>query len=866
MFLLITDLFRCRRDINVVFLLQSEQSDALDIDIKEVVRILLGKRPILLEQIDNPSKPKGSRNTDHLILNSSPDLCHTSETSGSSQQAATSSTPDLKMGASTDKTSLLQDFILDGLSFMSMKDRQEEVAEAHRQTFEWIFDDTDETKPGSNFARWLKGDDGDGIYWINGKAGSGKSTLMQFMYNHKTTARYLHLWAGAVPLTRARFFFWTSGSLEQRSQIGLLRYLLFQLLKQHENLISIVFPDLWAQLRIMRTEDRIKFSMSWTLPQLINGLKCFLRHALGKTKICLFIDGLDEFDGDPGEIIDLFTSIVDSEGGQNTKVCLSSRPWPMFEHAFRSIPNLKLQDLTLDDMIQYVQDKFYLDPRTRRIIRKEPESGPVFMTDIVKRADGVFLWVTLVVRSLLGELRNGDKIADLRERLRMFPTNLDDLFRYTLFDTQLYSRMRDASRIFQLIHAREVVCDFTRNFSASSTTLWELALANAEEQDSTIQSSVRQASDEKVSDKCQEMSGLISSRCVGLLEIHDKQSKKAKSNARFMDEDSSQKAQKSAQSKVTYLHRTVRDFIVCPDVWNELLQQTIGTNFDPHMCHLKSYIMQLKLPLEEPEHHRRLDEWWPDIVLAMTHARYIQPLNPTIQSALLNDLNKTLTWYWLTRKDNDPNDTWARTAFGTYEGRKNTLFHDPFLSLAAKFGLAEYVAYTLSSENTDYKSGRPLLSYAIEFLLHRQSTVYPLSSPALVATILRHRGTDPNQSYHPVPSSREETPWLLALKLVRQAQRRGWVEYYDISEEGVPRWVAILKLFVEHGADPNALIVEDRWDPSATALEIVTMMLEKYGSKEVWDLREMLIEYGARAEGAGDGVAGDSLGNDAVES
>jgi len=118
----------------------------------------------------------------------------------------------------TDKAKLLQEFILENLSFASMRDREEEVAEAHRKTFEWIFDSQDSNKVGSNFLQWLK-DDNEIIYWINGKAESGKSALMRFIHDHKKTVEQLQVWVGGKPLTMAGFFFWTSGSYEQRSRV-----------------------------------------------------------------------------------------------------------------------------------------------------------------------------------------------------------------------------------------------------------------------------------------------------------------------------------------------------------------------------------------------------------------------------------------------------------------------------------------------------------------------------------------------------------------------------------------------------------------------------------------------------------------------
>lgn len=44
------------------------------------------------------------------------------------------------------------------------------------------------------FAAWLR--DGDGIFYISGKLGSGKSTLMKYLSDHTRTKEHLREWAG----------------------------------------------------------------------------------------------------------------------------------------------------------------------------------------------------------------------------------------------------------------------------------------------------------------------------------------------------------------------------------------------------------------------------------------------------------------------------------------------------------------------------------------------------------------------------------------------------------------------------------------------------------------------------------------------
>jgi hypothetical protein len=72
------------------------------------------------------------------------------------------------------------------------------------------------------------------------------------------------------------------------------------------------------------------------------------RALLGKlgtqTKWCLFIDGLDEFEGN---YLDLFELIQECGQSSHTKFCLSSRPLLVFSQVFSHLPSLRLQDLTL---------------------------------------------------------------------------------------------------------------------------------------------------------------------------------------------------------------------------------------------------------------------------------------------------------------------------------------------------------------------------------------------------------------------------------------------------------------------------------------------------------------------------------------
>lgn len=95
--------------------------------------------------------------------------------------------------------------ILETLYFTQMSERQVSIPKAHSDTLEWIFSSE------SNFEKWLQRENG--IFWIAGKAGSGKSTLMKFIHRHEITRSALVRWAAGNRLITASHFF---GVQEQR--------------------------------------------------------------------------------------------------------------------------------------------------------------------------------------------------------------------------------------------------------------------------------------------------------------------------------------------------------------------------------------------------------------------------------------------------------------------------------------------------------------------------------------------------------------------------------------------------------------------------------------------------------------------------
>ncbi|KAH8663414.1 hypothetical protein BGZ60DRAFT_67197 [Tricladium varicosporioides] len=339
-----------------------------------------------------------------------------------------------------ERVTALRERFLHRLSFIRMSDRQEEIAHAHKATFDWIYD-TSADQAWDNYVDWLR--NGKGIYWITGKAGSGKSTLMKYLYNSPKSRQPLKQWAGKLPLITASYYFWNSGTSMQKSQTGLLQSLLYESLVQYEELIPEIFQYRWRSYDYFG-DDLHPFSRM----ELIKAFEALLKQDGISAKFCFFVDGLDEYDGVHTEIVKLFQKVSASS---SVKMCLSSRPLLVFDDAYKECPKLMLQNLTQNDIKLYTDSQLAKSPRFAILKIREPERAPNLVTEIVDKSAGVFLWVTLVVKSLLEGLQNSDRISDLQRRLLELPADLEDLYLLMMKSLEKFYQQQ-ASQLFQIVH------------------------------------------------------------------------------------------------------------------------------------------------------------------------------------------------------------------------------------------------------------------------------------------------------------------------------------------------------------------------------------------------------------------------------
>lgn len=318
-------------------------------------------------------------------------------------------------------------YILKSLAFADMDARFHTIHAAEPETFDWIFNDPDmllerERRLTTNFTKWLKS--GSGIFHIVGKPGSGKSTLMKFLCEHEETQEYLQEWAGAngKELIFCQFFFWRITTVaEQKTLKGLIRSLLHSVISQVPSLCRRLFPKRWevkkgashSGLRI----DLGDREMSDAFEALMEDTEIF-----EEFRLCFFIDGLDEFEQNIKLQSDTHASLATklkkwaTRSSGHVKMCVSSRPLLEFTRTFPVSQQITLQNLTENDIRTLVANRLQQNEAFAELGKRSEDENrrcDELVQKILEEAEGVFLWVVLVLNELEQALANSDSLEVL---------------------------------------------------------------------------------------------------------------------------------------------------------------------------------------------------------------------------------------------------------------------------------------------------------------------------------------------------------------------------------------------------------------------------------------------------------------------
>ena len=331
------------------------------------------------------------------------------------------------------------DELLRSLDSIETSDRFRQVERAHSQTFEWLF-----AKSELGFKSWLE--TGNGLYWCRGHPATGKSTLMKWLYNDPRTVEALALGVGRK--VRANFFFHDRGAEIQKSFKGLLQGIVYQILQETPELLPLLLP---IRERIVKRLDA-----SWNEEDIHKAFQIVLTQQTLPLDITLFLDALDEYDGSHKTITNFLYSITNPTDTTETKlkVCFSSRPLQIFLDSFTDILGFSIHEHTGPDIELVIQSRMSENPRMSKYVRstslENQRLAKHFATEIFSKAEGIFLWVKLVLDELLDEFTAGETLQELIKKLVFLPRKLEDYYQHTL-DRLPCQYRTDTKVIFEII-------------------------------------------------------------------------------------------------------------------------------------------------------------------------------------------------------------------------------------------------------------------------------------------------------------------------------------------------------------------------------------------------------------------------------
>lgn len=254
------------------------------------------------------------------------------------------------------------------LSFDRVSFRRSVIIPAYASTNRCLFDTPeflrwrDSTSPGHNF------------FWLRGKPGTGKSTIMKILVDYRPENMSNSLLIS--------FFFNDWGHALEHSVQGLYRSMLHQLLAK--------VPRLFEDFRETRTFADVQ---TWSA-KVLRGVLRDAVLCLQQERVLFLVDALDE--GDEKEVrqmVEFFGDLAKSAHLKSipVRLCFASRHYP-------NITLPQCEQVILEEQAKHAQDISRYILGTLNADDGPDKSNLIYR--IERKARGVFLWAVLVVTAL----------------------------------------------------------------------------------------------------------------------------------------------------------------------------------------------------------------------------------------------------------------------------------------------------------------------------------------------------------------------------------------------------------------------------------------------------------------------------------
>lgn len=365
--------------------------------------------------------------------------------------------------------------------FAEIDVRKNDVVEPIGETCVWIL-------KHRVYLRWL--DAHRGLLWLKGKPGAGKSTLLRYIWKQQKAQDML---------ITASFFFHGRGASIQKSLLGLFRSLLFQILQCIPDSLSS-FSALFR--RKCDTQGKAGEDWEWQANELKELFKTYITSAIKTHSVQIFVDALDECGEETATcLVDFFQQLMDELPHTKTslRICFSCRYYPLV--ASESGFKIRVEAENRQDIEIYVY---------RKLENGIPDKAmsTQLQADILRRSQGVFQWVVLVVPRVILLDKKGKSLSSIQKALQQIPTELNELYQELLQEI-------DENEKPQSLRLMQWIC-----FACRPLSLTELRVAMAVEEHPPHDDSLSECkAAEEFVDSDEKMKKRINDLSKGLAEV-----------------------------------------------------------------------------------------------------------------------------------------------------------------------------------------------------------------------------------------------------------------------------------------------------------------------------------------------------------
>ncbi|KAK8133613.1 hypothetical protein PG984_005625 [Apiospora sp. TS-2023a] len=614
--------------------------------------------------------------------------------------------------------------LLRSLKYNGMNERRNDHHMHHPSTLQTIWDDDLDTELWQPFRDWLTSEDQ--VFWVSGRPGSGKTTLMKFLVSQPQTLDRLRAWNRNVMIVS--HFIWLLGPEPmQRNLKGIFCSVLYQVLNAEAAIADYVLGALDAAVLKENPTD-------WSLEELKEVWSVMMKKS--SIPVCLFLDGLDEVDPKDGTDTLLDIIAANFQPFLRVKLCMASRPEPIIRSRLEQAkyPSLALHDVNRPDITRYVESTLKYNGENKRYLQML----------LVDKSNGVFLWTHLVLRNINRELELSQDLDEAQRYINTMPVGLEDLYE------SMWERM---SRDERQVHSKKIALYFRLLITATkqatflapipaTLSVLELTMAVV----APLRLKILKSSNptewiDQASIECDQIRSDLINRCAGFVDVitfsHE-------SEVNWFELDFHRKILLFGKRKtsVAFVHRSAIDFLADTPKGQEILEQDCTL---PSRLGLNVLESQLASLLLEPT------PCFPTIPSTLPkdplpqHRRTDRKIGPKICSCLFLDVIYAKWGFEIQQDTANLLQACERLSLGPGEipeVLKQQLLHFDFFCTATRYGHVEYTRLAILNNRVPESNITGIL---VE--LFRHDTI--LTSPTILnfAHLLLDTGVNVRERY-----------------------------------------------------------------------------------------------------------------------